>query len=362
MLLPIPLPAQDYFNSIPGSPPIPPDMNPVASIQNLLGDGVRQRQTARDYVFEYHTSDLAAMNAHYLLTLRQHLVQVLSASRSQRKDGYQDRSLALHAQSLGRHGSGQSKIFLPLPPTPSYSKINLKGFTGSSSRIGSDGGKRTWSERYAWRGMSASHSRIRAIQGEGGDEGEGGRRMDGRSITPGSSVGAGLDGGESRAQGLGFKSSGMHRGKMSRMGFEAISQQQEEGEREAGSERGGGGRVENTEGRGVDRPAECAGKGEGEGAGEREVEGNNEGEGDEAQWEDGAEFSPVRDVSDVMLQLDEEASKQPRPSIESVVSISNPFTNKHVHVPSPERIASYLTHLQQVQSGIGERPGNPCLG
>ena len=193
------------------------------------------------------------------------------------------------------------------------------------------------------------------MQGEGGYDGDRGRRMDGRSITPGSSVGAGLDGGESGSQGLGFKSSEMHRGKMSRMGFEALSQEQEEGEGEEGGERGGGGRVENKQGGGVDGAAE--GPGNGEGAGEREVVGNNEGEGDEAPWEDGAEFSPVRDVSDVMMQLDEEASKQPRPSIESVVSISTPFTKKHVHVPSPEMIASYLTHLQQVRTGRGNGLG-----
>ncbi|KAL3689857.1 hypothetical protein R1sor_016166 [Riccia sorocarpa] len=51
-----------YFDSIPGTPICPQKMSTAHYILDIIGDGAADRKAAKDYAFEYRTSDLALHN------------------------------------------------------------------------------------------------------------------------------------------------------------------------------------------------------------------------------------------------------------------------------------------------------------
>ncbi|CAI5487022.1 unnamed protein product, partial [Closterium sp. Naga37s-1] len=60
----------EYFQSIPGTPMLPDNMNPISFLQYAMGEGVSESVAARDYAFEYRISTLAMSNAQHLRKLR----------------------------------------------------------------------------------------------------------------------------------------------------------------------------------------------------------------------------------------------------------------------------------------------------
>lgn len=60
----------EFFQSIPGTPPPPPNINPISYVQNIIGDGITERKSIRDYAFEYRMSDRAIQSAVQLSEFR----------------------------------------------------------------------------------------------------------------------------------------------------------------------------------------------------------------------------------------------------------------------------------------------------